>query len=95
MTFGKCKKICDVLYTINYFKAEIPLGPARTPPLASGTLGQMMIESCYGTDRLTQDTGPSTVTADPMWFNAEDASDSEVVVSKPKDPRFTGIGKKD
>ena len=52
----------------------------------------MMIENCYGNDRLTQDTGAHTVTVDPKWFSAVNETDSEVAVVKSKDVRF-GTGK--
>ena len=48
----------------------------------------MMIDNCYGGDRLTQDTGVSTVTADPKWFSAVNETESEVAVAKSKDSRF-------
>ena len=48
----------------------------------------MMIENCYGSNRLTQDTGLSTVTADPKWFTAVNDTDSEIAVAKSKDSRF-------
>ena len=52
----------------------------------------MMIDNCYGGDRLTQDTGVSTVTADPKWFSAVNETESEVAVAKSKDSRF-GTGR--